>query len=88
MSSVDADRHVKQQKREAKQMREKARQAFDVGDFKTAAELNASVIAMSPDSEVARQSKREIENLKLDPMALYAGAIGVVFYALSWIVFY
>ena len=76
----------KQVKREARQLRDAARHAFDAGDYQSASRLDARIVAMAPESEPGREAAAEARNLAVDSTAIYIGLGTIALYALAWVV--
>ena len=75
----------KQQKRDARELREKSRAAFAAGDYLLTQQLDAQIAQSVPDTDLSREAMREARNLKLDPWALGAGGIALGLLTLAWL---
>ena len=81
-----SDTNDKQQKREARKLREQAAALFEAGNYREARILNERIVAMAPGTDVAAAATAEIENLGIDPWTVYGGLIALALYLLAWIV--
>ncbi len=70
----------------AQKARDRARAAFEAGDYRMVRELNAKVVEQAPDSDLAMEASREIENLTPDPWTVRVGYIALAVLCLAWLV--
>jgi hypothetical protein len=75
----------KQQKLEAKQLRDQAAGAMAAGDYKQARQLNLKVVEIAPDSKQATEARAEAANLLPDRVGLYIGAAWVGAWGLAYL---
>ncbi|MBI5509102.1 MAG: hypothetical protein HY903_10135 [Deltaproteobacteria bacterium] len=83
---ADKDKDDKQAKRQARGLWEESRALFAAGDYRSLRALHHKLLATAPDSDVATKAKEELDNLKIEPWAIYAGAGSLVLYVLAWVV--
>jgi hypothetical protein len=81
----EANAQVKQQKREARQLWDQARQSIAAGDYRTACGLDEKVLEIAGETDPGPKARKEISDLKLDRWVLYGGISAVALYALAWI---
>jgi hypothetical protein len=82
---VEDSAAIKQAKRQARQLREAARQAFSLGDYSRVRELNGAIARLVPDTELGREATQEADRLRTDPVAIYLGLGAVAVYGMAWI---
>ena len=81
----ETQRDDKQVKREARQMWEDSRGLAERGDFRSLRAADARLVALAPDTDFGRQARAELEDLKVDRRAIYAGLAALVLYAATWV---
>ena len=81
-----SDSADKQQKREARKLREQAQALFEAGNYRDARALNLRIVAMAPGADIAKGAAKEAANLQTDPWIIYAGLIALGIYGLGWLV--
>jgi len=81
----DANAQVKQQKREARQLWDLARERLAAGNYRAVRELDEKIVAMSADEDPGPKAVKELENLRVDRWVLYVGLGAVAVYATAWL---
>jgi hypothetical protein len=74
----------KQQKREARQLRDAVRGAWERGDYGEVRRLSLKVLEIAPETDLANESAKDLENLRPDKIALYVGVGSVALLVASW----
>ena len=82
---VEDSAAIKQAKRQARQLKEAARQAFSLGDYSRVREIDGAIARLVPDTDLGREATQEAQHLRTDPMAIYLGLGAVAVYGLAWI---
>ncbi|MEL6759913.1 MAG: hypothetical protein AAFP04_05870 [Myxococcota bacterium] len=81
MNKADA----KAKKRRAQEIWERSEEMFAAGDYLTARQAAADVVAADPGGDLARKAKDRVAQLgRIDRTGLYALAGTVVLYLIAW----
>lgn len=72
-------------RREAKEIKDASKIAFDAGNYREVRRLDRLVIERAPGSEVASEAARELEGLGHDRTVLYIAAGVTLMYAMAWV---
>lgn len=81
----DVSTQVKQQKREARQLWDQARERLAAGNYQGVRELDQKIVAMGADAELGPKAAKELADLRVDRWVLYVGLGAVAIYAAAWL---
>ncbi|MEZ4272973.1 MAG: hypothetical protein R3C68_16530 [Myxococcota bacterium] len=78
---------AKNQRYEAKKLRDEGQRAFEAGDYRLTKDLARQVVALMPkDSDLSRAAQADIERFSIDPWALWAGLGALTLVIVAWLV--
>lgn len=72
-------------RREAKEIEEASRAAFNAGNYREVRRLDALIAARAPGSDVAAKAIRERDDLGHDRTVLYIAGAVTLMYVLAWV---